>query len=201
MLNGENCSGFGWDPHKNTIVAEDEVWNGYAKTHKGAGQWRSRSFPHYEMFSTVSGKNCAIGKGAATTEDVLDELTRNKENEDTIKGKERRSTDNMDGFREAAMIIGNKIDEAIEKFSRVIGVDLDITNKMDKINEELRKKFSRVIGVDLDITNKMDKINEELSKLPKFSRAERHKVLIAIGHDHEIVALFLLWKMMRKKTL
>ena len=35
------------------------------------------------MFSTVSGKNCAIGKGAATTEDVLDELTRNKENEDT----------------------------------------------------------------------------------------------------------------------
>ncbi|KAJ8649603.1 hypothetical protein MRB53_002626 [Persea americana] len=93
-----------------------------------------------------------------------------------VKGKERRSTDNMDGFREAAMIIGNKIDEAIEKFSRVIGVDLDITNKMDKINEELRK-------------------------LPKFSRAERHKVLIAIGHDHEIVALFLLWKMMRKKTL
>lgn len=25
MLNGENCSGFGWDPHKNVVVAEDEV--------------------------------------------------------------------------------------------------------------------------------------------------------------------------------
>ena len=45
----------------------------------------------------------------------------------------------MDGFREAAMIIGNKIDEATEKFSRAIGVDLDIANKRDKINQELRK--------------------------------------------------------------
>ncbi|KAJ8636626.1 hypothetical protein MRB53_010893 [Persea americana] len=57
MLNGENCSGFGWDPHKNVVVAEDEVWNAYVKDH-------------------------ATTKGAAT-EDVLDELSRNEENEDT----------------------------------------------------------------------------------------------------------------------
>ena len=31
MLNGENCNGFGWDPHKNVVVAEDEVWNAYVK--------------------------------------------------------------------------------------------------------------------------------------------------------------------------
>ncbi|KAJ8617858.1 hypothetical protein MRB53_014044 [Persea americana] len=135
MLNGENCSSFGWDSHKNVVVAEYE-------THKGAGQWRSRSFPHYEMFCTIFGKDCATGKGAATTEDVLDELTRTEENVDTQnlamdfvemehysstastnnegtnkKGKTRRSTDNMDGFQEAAMIITNKIDEATEKFS------------------------------------------------------------------------------------
>ncbi|XXG54439.1 hypothetical protein AAC387_Pa03g2315 [Persea americana] len=117
MLNGENCSGFGWDPHKNVVVAEDEVWNAYVKTHKGVGQWRSRSFPHYEMFCTVFGKDRATAKGAATTEDVLDELTGNEENEDFVemehytstastnnertsqKGKRRRrSTDSMDGF-------------------------------------------------------------------------------------------------------
>ncbi|XXG54444.1 hypothetical protein AAC387_Pa03g2319 [Persea americana] len=82
MLNGENYSGFGWDLHKNVVVAEDEVWNAYVKTHKGAGQWRSRSFPHYEMFFTIFGKDRATTKGAAT-EDVLDELSRNEENEDT----------------------------------------------------------------------------------------------------------------------
>ncbi|XXG75712.1 hypothetical protein AAC387_Pa08g0226 [Persea americana] len=31
MLNGENCSEFGWDTHKNMVVAEDKVWNGYVK--------------------------------------------------------------------------------------------------------------------------------------------------------------------------
>ncbi|XXG48140.1 hypothetical protein AAC387_Pa02g2663 [Persea americana] len=83
----------------------------------------------------------------------------------------------MDEFREAAMIIGKKIDEATEKFSRAIGVDLDIANKRDKINEERRK-------------------------LSNLSRAERHKALIAISRDHEMTAVFfLLWKMMRKKTL
>ncbi|KAJ8649171.1 hypothetical protein MRB53_002194 [Persea americana] len=93
------------------------------------------------------------------------------------KGKKRRSIDNMDGSREAAMTISNKIDEATEKFSRAIGVDLDIANKRDKINEKLRK-------------------------LPNLSRAECYKALIAIGRDHEMTALFfLLRKMMRKKTL
>ena len=63
------------------------------------------------------------------------------------------------------MIICNKIDEATEKFSRAIGVDLDIANKWDKINKELRK-------------------------LPNLSRAERHKAFIAIGRDHDMTAFF-----------
>ncbi|KAJ8648755.1 hypothetical protein MRB53_001778 [Persea americana] len=71
----------------------------------------------------------------------------------------------MDGFQETAMIIGKKIDEATEKFSRAVGVDLDIANKRDKTNEELRK-------------------------LPNLLRTERHKALIAIGRDHEMTAVF-----------
>ncbi|KAJ8644869.1 hypothetical protein MRB53_006617 [Persea americana] len=142
------------------------------------------------MFCSIFGKDRATGKGVATAEDVLDELARTEENEDTqnlgmdfvemehytstastnIEGtsqkrKRRRSTDDMDEFREAAMIIGKKIDEATEKFSLAIGVDLDIANKMDKINEERRK-------------------------LSNLSRAERHKALIAIGRDHEMTAVF-----------
>ncbi|GMQ05790.1 hypothetical protein CsSME_00050667 [Camellia sinensis var. sinensis] len=56
------------------------------------------------------------------------------------KGKKRKnSSDRLDAFREAVMIIGTKIEEATDKFSRALGVDLDIALKRDKINEELCK--------------------------------------------------------------
>ena len=134
------------------------------KSHKDASQWRNRSFPLYDTLCTVFGKDRATGK-EVTAEDVLEELSRNEENVDTQNlglgveeaehsisnastndegnnhsGKKRKSsTDSLDAFREAAMIIGSKIEETTNTFSRILGVDLDITVKWDKINEELRK--------------------------------------------------------------
>ncbi|XP_040960022.1 uncharacterized protein [Gossypium hirsutum] len=34
MLNGQNNSGFGWDEHRQLVVAEDAVWNSYLNSHK-----------------------------------------------------------------------------------------------------------------------------------------------------------------------
>ena len=31
MLNGQNNSGFGWDEHRQLVVAEDAVWESYLK--------------------------------------------------------------------------------------------------------------------------------------------------------------------------
>ena len=31
MLNGQNNSGFGWDEHRQLVVAEDAVWESYVK--------------------------------------------------------------------------------------------------------------------------------------------------------------------------
>ncbi|MFQ6621741.1 hypothetical protein Gotur_002685, partial [Gossypium turneri] len=31
MLNGQNNSGFGWDEHRQLVVAEDAVWDSYLK--------------------------------------------------------------------------------------------------------------------------------------------------------------------------
>ncbi|MFQ6663282.1 hypothetical protein Gotur_030869, partial [Gossypium turneri] len=31
MLNGQNNSGFGWDEHRQLVVAEDTVWGSYLK--------------------------------------------------------------------------------------------------------------------------------------------------------------------------
>ena len=63
------------------------------------------------------------------------------------------------------MIIGSKIEEATNTFSRVLGVDLDIAVKRDKINEEFRK-------------------------LSNLSRIECHRALLAIARDHEQIAYF-----------
>ncbi|CAL5360079.1 unnamed protein product [Camellia sinensis] len=158
MVNGVGCSGFGWDSNTNMVVAEKQVWDGYKPQ---AAHWKNTSFPHCDMLCIIFEKDRATGKDAVTADDVLEEVNRNEsidtqnlsvEEIDTLsnasindevnsnKGKKRKnSSDSSDAFREAAMIIGTKIEEATDKFSRALGVDLDIALKRDKINEELCK--------------------------------------------------------------
>ncbi|CAL5360083.1 unnamed protein product [Camellia sinensis] len=115
-----------------------------------AAHWKNTSFPHCDMLCIIFEKDRA--------DDVLEEGSRNEsidtqnlsvEEIDTLsnasindegnsnQGKKRKnSSDSSDAFREAAMIIGTKIEEATDKFSRALGVDLDIALKRDKINEE-----------------------------------------------------------------
>ncbi|KAH7865112.1 hypothetical protein Vadar_002406 [Vaccinium darrowii] len=157
------------------------------QSHKDAATWRNRSFPHFDMLLTVFGKDRATGKNAVTAEDVLEEESRNEgscdtenlgigieemehfllnKEESTSQGKKRkRVDDSLDAFREAAMIIGSKIEEATEKFSEALGVDLATAKKRDKINEELLK-------------------------LSNLSMIERHRALLAIARDHEMTGCF-----------
>ncbi|CAL5437453.1 unnamed protein product [Camellia sinensis] len=161
MVNGVGCSGFGWDSNTNMVVAEKQVWDGYVQSHKRAAYWKNRSFPHCDMLCIIFEKDRATGKDAVTADDVLEEGSRNEsidtqnlsvEEIDTLsnasindegnsnKGKKRKnSSDSSDAFREAAMIIGTKIEEATDKFGRALGVDLDVALKRDKMNEELCK--------------------------------------------------------------
>ncbi|CAL5437461.1 unnamed protein product [Camellia sinensis] len=160
MVNRVGCSGFGWDSIKNMVVAEKQVWDGYVQKPQAA-HWKNTSFPHCDMLCIIFEKDRAMGKDAVTADDVLEEVSRNEsidtqnlsvEEIDTLsnasinnegnsnQGKKRKnSSDSSDAFREAAMIIGTKIEEATDKFSRALGVDLDIALKRDKINEELSK--------------------------------------------------------------
>ncbi|PPD77792.1 hypothetical protein GOBAR_DD25283 [Gossypium barbadense] len=54
MLSGKSNSGFGWDEHRQLVVAEDAVWNSYINSHKEADQ--------------------ATGKDAQTTTDIIEEI-------------------------------------------------------------------------------------------------------------------------------
>ncbi|PPD73357.1 hypothetical protein GOBAR_DD29717 [Gossypium barbadense] len=74
MLNGQNNSGFGWDEHRQLVVAEDTVWESYLKSHKEAAQFRFRTFPYYDQLTTIYARDRATGKDAQTAADVLEEI-------------------------------------------------------------------------------------------------------------------------------
>ncbi|PPE01605.1 hypothetical protein GOBAR_DD01392 [Gossypium barbadense] len=64
MLNGQNNSGFGWDEHRQLVVAEDAVWDSYLKSHKEAAQFRHRAFPYYDQLTPIYARDRATGKDA-----------------------------------------------------------------------------------------------------------------------------------------
>ncbi|MFQ6621930.1 hypothetical protein Gotur_002023, partial [Gossypium turneri] len=67
MLSRKDNSDFGWDEHKQLVVAEDVV-------HKEAGQFRHRSFLYYHQLTAIYIKDRATGKYAQTTDDIVEEI-------------------------------------------------------------------------------------------------------------------------------
>ncbi|PPD86965.1 hypothetical protein GOBAR_DD16092 [Gossypium barbadense] len=90
MLNGQNNSDFGWDEHRQLVVAEDAVWDSYVKSHKEASQFRHRSFPYYNQLTAIYARDRATGKDAQTAADVLEEI--HVEDERTTEMNEERNT-------------------------------------------------------------------------------------------------------------
>ncbi|PPD98689.1 hypothetical protein GOBAR_DD04273 [Gossypium barbadense] len=89
MLNGQNNSGFGWDEHRQLVLAEDAVWDSYLKSHKEAAQFRHRSFPYYDHLTAIYAIDRATGKDAQIAADVLEEI--NAHGEPTTDMNEERN--------------------------------------------------------------------------------------------------------------
>ncbi|KAK5845975.1 hypothetical protein PVK06_002237 [Gossypium arboreum] len=70
----KNNSGFGWDKHRQLVVAEDAMWNSYINSHKKAGQFKHRSFPYYDQLTAIYLKDRAIAKYAQTVIDIIEEI-------------------------------------------------------------------------------------------------------------------------------
>ncbi|PPD76897.1 hypothetical protein GOBAR_DD26187 [Gossypium barbadense] len=90
MLNGQNNSGFGWDEHRQLVVAEDAVWESYVKSHKEAAQFRHRSFPYYNQLTAIYARDRVTGKDAQIAADVLEKI--HAEDVPTTDMNEERNT-------------------------------------------------------------------------------------------------------------
>nr|KJB80899.1 hypothetical protein B456_013G120700 [Gossypium raimondii] len=82
--------GFGWDEHRQLVVAEDAVWESYVKSHKEASQFRHRTFPYYNQLTAIYARDRVTGKDAQTAADVLEEI--HAEDERTTDMNEERNT-------------------------------------------------------------------------------------------------------------
>ncbi|KAH1108365.1 hypothetical protein J1N35_012133 [Gossypium stocksii] len=62
MLSGKNNSGFGWDEHRQLVVAEDTMWNS------------NIIFPYYNQLIAIYAKDRATGKDAQTATNIINEI-------------------------------------------------------------------------------------------------------------------------------
>ncbi|MBA0618448.1 hypothetical protein Godav_027794, partial [Gossypium davidsonii] len=67
MLSAKNNSGFGWDEHRQLVVAEDV-------SHKETSQFKHCSFPYYDQLTAIYTKDRAIRKDAQTAADIVEEI-------------------------------------------------------------------------------------------------------------------------------
>ncbi|MBA0747684.1 hypothetical protein Gogos_004579 [Gossypium gossypioides] len=67
MLSGKDNSGFGWDEHRQMVLAEDVA-------HKDVSQFRHYSVPYYDQLTFIYTKDQATGKDVQTTADIDEEI-------------------------------------------------------------------------------------------------------------------------------
>ncbi|MBA0634817.1 hypothetical protein Godav_025806 [Gossypium davidsonii] len=67
MLSGKDNSNFGWDEHRQMVVAEDA-------SHKIVSQFRHRSFPFYDQLTSIYAKDRATGKVAQTIAYIVEKI-------------------------------------------------------------------------------------------------------------------------------
>ncbi|KAG8363740.1 hypothetical protein BUALT_Bualt19G0053700 [Buddleja alternifolia] len=77
-------SGFGWNSTSNTItVSRDEVWDNYVKSDVNARTMRHKSWPLFDDWCEIFGKDRATRENAESFDDVAKELEHNE------KGKKK----------------------------------------------------------------------------------------------------------------
>ncbi|MBA0553942.1 hypothetical protein Golob_013079 [Gossypium lobatum] len=62
MLSGKDNSSFGWDEHRQLVVAKDAVWNSH------------RSFPYYDQLTTIYVKDRTTGKDTQIVANIVEEI-------------------------------------------------------------------------------------------------------------------------------
>ncbi|KAK3229332.1 hypothetical protein Dsin_001213 [Dipteronia sinensis] len=203
MLTGSNCSGFGWDTEKKTVIAEKPVWDAYIQSHKEAAPFKLKSFPYYDELSMIFGKDRATGQHAETSADVEEQL----QNEGgDYNCDDNASSENFDGASDNNVDIrlvskSSKRSQSQTECSKtykkqrksISSGDLaealtESTATLAAVIEKSSARLSKAIGEDLN--EKHMQLGEELSRTTTLTIMECHKVFRLIVQDNALVSYF-----------
>ncbi|MFQ6652419.1 hypothetical protein Gotur_024296, partial [Gossypium turneri] len=144
MLSGKNNSGFGWNEHRQLVVAEDA-------SHKEAGQFKHHSFPYYDQLTAIYAKDRATRKNAQTAADIIEEIdvedvattnTHEERNDfygfEAEKKKNSNASDHISStsFHDAATLLAENIRTVGVEISRSIASEVLIQQKSEMTIQE-----------------------------------------------------------------
>ncbi|CAL1354282.1 unnamed protein product [Linum trigynum] len=70
-----SCSGFGWDESRKCVVADDDVFKEWLKSHPNCAGLNKKPFHHFDQLARIFGKDRAMGGEGEAAADVDDSVT------------------------------------------------------------------------------------------------------------------------------
>ncbi|CAL1412624.1 unnamed protein product [Linum trigynum] len=67
---GGSCSGFGWDESRKRVIADNDVFNEWIKSHPGCKGLNKKPFLYFDQLARIFGKDRAMGGQAQTSVDI-----------------------------------------------------------------------------------------------------------------------------------
>ncbi|PPS11523.1 hypothetical protein GOBAR_AA09121 [Gossypium barbadense] len=214
MLSGKNNSGFGWDEHRQLVVAEDAVWNSYLNSHKEVAQFRHRSFPYYDQLTSIYAKDRATGKDAQIAADIIEEInaedvaaTNTHEERNDFHGSEADvSLDDMDLSATQPQPAKNQGDSAFSKKKKKISDASDFSTSFNDtaallmeniwtIGIEISKSIASEVVLqqrsEMTIQESALKLYSTLCELEGLTEDERYRALSKIpDHPTQMLIFF-----------
>ncbi|MFQ6634630.1 hypothetical protein Gotur_010915, partial [Gossypium turneri] len=179
MLSGKTNSGFGWDEHRQLVVAEDA-------SHEEAGQFKHHNFPYYDQLTAIYAKDQATRKDAQTAVDIIEEIDvedvatiNNHEERKDFYGCEAEKKKISDASDHISSTSFHDVATLLAKNIRTIGVEIS------------RSIVSEVLKVRNDHSRKSSKIISNVIEVEGLTKDERYRALSKIlDHPMQMLIFF-----------
>ncbi|XP_031120430.1 uncharacterized protein At2g29880-like [Ipomoea triloba] len=187
-------SGFGWDDERKMVTAEDDVWEAYLSSHKEAAQYRRKTFPFYNEFTDIYGKDRATGKDSQTGADIVYEMG-NAEAVEGIGGTMEGSQDDnpvelqdndfsfvptqSSGAREMSSTKRKrKRSDTCEPITAdsLLGAAMMLSEKLESVGD----KISKSLGTELTLQQKIEQLEGKLSEIEGLEYDDKFMALIKL---------------------
>ncbi|XP_031108634.1 uncharacterized protein LOC116013118 [Ipomoea triloba] len=139
MVQGKDTSGLGWNEQKHMVYAEDAIWDSYLTSHKEATTFRTRSFKFYNELSAIYSKDRATGKDTQTTDDVVEEIQAEEQNDIRVDTDDSAFVVLDDFDFMSTQLISNTMPKVGKNLSDGLQYDhdMDMFQKLDRVLQEV----------------------------------------------------------------